>query len=84
MPDQWLHQAELLNESCLLRLTYSLCTIEVSGRALDSIFEDASIGKLGAIQVATSESVPGGEPWVTSIIETALSQSPFPVHEEAL
>jgi len=84
IPDQWLHQAELLNESRLLRLTYSLCTIEVSGRALDSIFEDASIGKLGAIQVAPSESAPGGELWVTSIIETALPQSPFPVHEGAL
>ncbi len=49
IPDHWLNQAELLDGSRLLRLSYSFCTVEVSGEGLDPIFEDASIGKVGAI-----------------------------------
>jgi hypothetical protein len=77
-----LNQTELLYGSRLLRLSYSFCTIEVSGRELDSIFEDASIGRLGTIQVAPVGAVPGDEPWVTSIAAIVPPQSPFSAHEE--
>src|SRR5947209_1751666 len=63
VPDHWLTQAELLEGTRLLRLSYTFCTIEVVGKCLDPIFEDASIGKLGAIQAA-----PAGQLWVTSIV----------------
>jgi hypothetical protein len=82
IPDHWLNQAEILDGSRLLRLSYSFCIIEVSGRRLDPMFEDASSGKLGAIQVAPAGAVPGDEPWVTSIAATVPPQSPFSAHEE--
>jgi len=71
VPDHWLIQAELLQGSRLLRLSYTFCTIEVAGQCLDSIFEDASIGKLGAIRAAPPQAAPGGQLWVTSIIAIA-------------
>ena len=79
IPDHWLNQAELLHGSRLLRLTYSFCTIEVSGEGLDLIFEDASIGKLGAIQAAPADAIPGGQPRVTSIAAVLLPEAHFPV-----
>jgi hypothetical protein len=80
IPDHWLSQVELLHGSRLLRLTYSFCTIEVSGESLDPIFEDASIGKLGAIQAASREAVRGAEQlWVTSIIAVPPPETHFPV-----
>ena len=82
IPDHWLNQAEILDGSRLLRLSYSFCTIEVSGQCLDPIFEDASIGKLGAIQAAPPEAAPGGQLWVTNIVAIALPQSPFSASEE--
>jgi hypothetical protein len=48
--------------------SYSFCTIEISGQCLDPIFEDACIGKLGAIRTATSEEIPNGQLWVTGIV----------------
>jgi hypothetical protein len=71
IPDQWLVQAELLQNSRLLRLSYTFCTIEVAGQNLDPIFEDASVGKLGATQAAPPQGVPAGQPCVTSIIVVA-------------
>ena len=71
VPDHWLTQAELLHGSRLLRLSYSFCTIEVSGQYLDPIFEDAGIGKLGAVLAAASEAAPNGQLWVTSIVVIA-------------
>ena|SRR5262245_11249572 len=69
IPDHWLIQAELLQNGCLLRLSYTFCTVEVAGRGLDTIFEDASVGKLGAIQAAPPQTTAGeGQPWVTSIV----------------
>ncbi|HYK91949.1 MAG TPA: hypothetical protein VE398_24495 [Acidobacteriota bacterium] len=68
IPDQWLVQAELLENGRLLRLSYTFCTIEVAGQNLDPVFEDASVGKLGAIQAAPPQGVPAGQPCVTSII----------------
>ena len=82
IPDHWLSQAEILNGSRLVRLSYSFCTIEVSGQGLDPIFEDASIGKLGAIQAAPSEALLGLQPWVSGILATMLPQSPFSIPEE--
>ncbi len=77
IPDHWLIQAELLQDGRLLRLSYSFCTIEVSGQGLDPIFQDVGIGKLGAVQAATSETVPQGQLWVTSIVVNAPLESPF-------
>jgi hypothetical protein len=68
IPDHLLTQAELLHGSRLLRLNYSFCVIEISGQCLDPIFEDAGIGKLGAILAATPEVVPNGHLWVSSIV----------------
>ena len=68
VPDHWLLQAELLEGDSLLRLSYTGCTIEVAGQALKAIFEDASIGKLGAIHEASGKPAPPDGLWVTSII----------------
>jgi hypothetical protein len=68
VPDHWLTQAELLEGARLLRLSYTFCTIEIAGQCLDQIFEDASIGKLGAIQAAPTQAAPDGQLWVTSIV----------------
>jgi len=72
IPDRLLNQAELLEKSCLLRLSYSFCTIEIAGKCLDIIFEDVSSGKLGAVQAASlPQSVPGEQLWVTNIVTIA-------------
>jgi hypothetical protein len=79
IPDHLLNQAELLSGSQLIRLRYSFCTIEISGKSLDPIFEDASVGKVGAIQAAPAEAVRNGQLWVTSIIAVPLPEPPLPV-----
>ena len=68
VPDHWLAQVELLQGARLLRLTYTVCTIEVAGQCLDAIFEDASIGKVGVVQAAPPEVAPGEQLWVSSIV----------------
>ena len=68
VPDHWLIRADLMEGARLLRLSYTFCTIEVAGQCLDQLFEDASIGKLGAIQAAPNRAAPGGQLWVTSIV----------------
>lgn len=73
IPDHCLIEAELLSGSRLLRLNYSFCTIEVSGRCLTPIFQDACIGKLGSVQLASpteSESGPDDRLCVTSLVIT--------------
>ena len=82
IPDYCLNQAELLNESRLLRLHYSSCEVEVAGQGLDQLFEDASMGKLGEIHVTPRGTAPGVEPWVTSIVVVPPPQSPFSVSGE--
>jgi hypothetical protein len=82
IPDQWLVQAELLQNGRLLRLSYTFCAIEVAGQNLDPIFEDASLGKLGAIQAAPSEGEPPGQPCVTSIIVVAAGAQSASEFEE--
>jgi hypothetical protein len=76
VPDHWLTQAELLQGSRLVRLSYTFCTIEVAGQCLDTIFEDASIGKLGAVHAAPPQAAPGGQLWVTSIVVIAPPAPP--------
>ena len=76
IPDHWLAQATLLHCGRLLRLNYTFCTVEVAGQSLDPIFEDASIGKIGSVQAAPPEAVPGSQLWVTSILVIAPSPSP--------
>src|SRR5436309_1583604 len=71
VPDHRLTQAELLEGAHLLRLSYTFCTIEVAGECIDLIFEDASIGNLGAIRAAPPQAVPSGQLWVTTIIAVA-------------
>ncbi len=73
IPDQWLMQAELLEEGRFVRLGYTFCMIEVAGQGLDTIFEDASIGKLGSIQAAPPQGAPAGQLWVTSIVVIAAA-----------
>ncbi len=82
IPDHWLVQAELLNGSRLLRLNYSFCTVEVSGQCLDPIFEDAGVGKLGAVLAAASEKVPNGQLWVTSIVVVTPPEPRFSAFEQ--
>ena len=79
--DHWLHQAELLDRERLLRLSYSCCTIEVAGQLLQPIFEDASIGKLGAIHVAPERPAPHGCLWVTSVTAMTPAEAPLEAFE---
>src|SRR5437899_4866116 len=67
VPDHWLLQAEHLEGDRLLRLSSTCCTIEVAGQLLEPIFEDASIGKLGAIHAGPAQPAPHGLVWVTRI-----------------
>jgi hypothetical protein len=82
IPDHWLVQAELLGGSRLLRLSYSFCAIELSGQHLDPIFEDAAVGKLGAVRAESSEEMPSDQLWVTSIVVVAASEPPFSAFEQ--
>ena len=83
VPDHYLTQAELLQEAGLLRLSYSSFTIEVTGQGLDPIFEDASIGKLGAIQAVPAGATTDGRLLVTNIVLITAPETPFlPVHRE--
>ena len=76
VPDQWLHEAKI--EDGLLRLCYSSCTMEVRGRRLDRIFDDAVLGRLGTVtayvpldDANASDAVSG--PFVTSIVYVPMS-----------
>ncbi len=68
IPDHWLTMVELLDQGRLLRLSYTFCSVEIAGEYLDAIYEDAAIGKLGAVWEAPPEAKPEGHPWVTSIV----------------
>jgi len=81
VPDHWLHQAELLDGERLLRLSYSCCTIEVTGQLLHPIFEDASIGKVGAIHAAPEQLAPHGRLWVTSVTAITPAEAPLEAFE---
>ncbi len=82
VPDHWLAQIELLPGGHLLRLSYSFCIVEITGQYLDPIFEDAGVGKLGAVVAAASEAAPNGQLWVTSIIFIAPPQAPASVSDQ--
>jgi hypothetical protein len=82
LPDHWLVQAELLDDARMLRLTYTSCSIEVAGRGLTPIFDDACTGKLGTIRVAPSQPAPADSLWVTSIIIVFPAPPEFPPIEE--
>ena len=82
VPDHWpLLQAELLDGARLLRLSYSCCTIEVAGQLLEPIFEDASIGKPGAIHAVPEQPAPHDRLWVTSIVAIAPTEAPVSAFE---
>ncbi len=71
IPDHWLTQAELVKGSSLVRLTYTFCMIEISGQRLDQIFEDATSGRLGAVQAASPSADISEQLRVTNIVVTA-------------
>jgi hypothetical protein len=77
IPDHLLTQAELLERGRLVRLSYTFCTIEVTGQFLDPIFEDAGIGKLGAIRVAPLQEERSEGLWVTSIVKSSPEVEPL-------
>ena len=81
VPDLWLLQAEILDGARLLLLGYSCCTIEVAGQLLEPIFEDASIGKLGAIHAAPERPAPHGCLWVTSVTVMTPAEAPLEAFE---
>jgi hypothetical protein len=76
IPDHWLAQASLLQGGRLLRLNYTFCIVEIAGEGLEPIFEDAAIGKIGAVQAAPSETEPEELPWVSGILVFSPSASP--------
>jgi len=84
VPDHWLFQAELLHGARLLRLSYTCCTIEVAGQFLEPIFEDASIGRLGAIHTGSGEPAPSGCLWVTGIVAMKPAENDIPLSEQEL
>jgi len=78
IPDQWLHEAMLEGGSNVLRLCYSSCMMEIRGGRLDKVFEDASLGKLGTVEVSVpTDDVKAADamnsPFVTSIIHVPMS-----------
>jgi len=81
VPDLWLLQAEILDGARLPLLGYSCCTIEVAGQLLEPIFEDASIGKLGAIHAAPERPAPHGCLWVTSVTVMTPAEAPLEAFE---
>ncbi len=85
VPDHCLVKAELLSGSRKLKLTYSYCVVEVAGRCLDSIYEDAGIGKLGTVRVASleeNESAPDNQLCVTSLVITPPLATEYPASEQ--
>ena len=82
IPDHWLIQVELLQDGRFLRLSYSFCTVEISGQYLDPIFEDAGVGKLGAVLAAASEEASNGHLWVSSIVVLGAPEAPSSASEQ--
>jgi hypothetical protein len=67
-------QADLLDDPRFLRPTNTSSTIEVAGRGLTPVFDDACPGRLGTIRVAPSLPVPADSLRVTSIAVVLLAQ----------
>ena len=85
VPDHCLLKAELLSGSRKLRLTYSYCIVDVAGRCLKTIYEDACIGKIGTVSAAPpeeSETAPDNLLCVTSIVVTPPPEAEYSVPEE--
>jgi len=68
IPDHFLAEAELSEQGRLLQLTYTCWTVEVAGKRLEVLFEDAIVGRLGTIIQAPQVFVPHDQPWVSSIM----------------
>ena len=81
IPNQFLLQAELSNDATMLRLSYTFCSIEVSGRSLEQIFDDALSGRLGAISALPCDAH-SVAPWVTSIIFKSPEAARIPSPEQ--
>jgi hypothetical protein len=85
VPDHCLVKAELLSGSRMLKLTYSYCIVEVAGRCLDAIYEDACISKLGTIRVASPEeceSAPDNQLCVASLVITPPLETEYSASEQ--
>ena len=76
IPEHWLAQAELSEGGCLLRLFYTCCTMEVAGRCLETLFEDAVAGRLGMIIEGTSKQpATPDQLWVSSLVSVARAEA---------
>ena len=78
IPDHWLHDALIERGAALLRLCYSSCTMEIRGKRLDKIFDDAALGRIGTIAInVPADDVEAANstdsPFVTSIIHVPMS-----------
>ena len=71
IPDHWLTEVELSEQGRLLRLIYTCGTIEVAGRQLEAVFEDAVNGRLGTILQGPPTLVLWDRPWVSSLVALA-------------
>jgi len=77
IPDIYLNNATLDSDSTLLRLSYSSCTVNISGYRLDSIYKDVVSGRLGTVIVPNpADAEPYAfdiNPIVTSIVFINMS-----------
>ena len=84
IPDHWLAQAELSDQGRLLRLVYTHCTIEVAGRHLEPLFEDAAAGRLGTIHQGSPQAAPSDGPWITSLVALPAAEAVLARERESL
>jgi len=55
LPDAWLHSIALAEDSELLYLHYSTCTVKIIGYRLGKLYTDAVEGKIGTVIAASAE-----------------------------
>ena len=86
VPDNWLQSIVLSEDSELLYLHYTTCTIKIAGYRLSKILTDATEGKLGTVIAASAEdkkaikaAEKSYEPYITSI--TVLAMEPVGVSD---
>jgi hypothetical protein len=72
--DHWLVQAELSEHGRLLRLI--CCAIEVTGQHLETLFQDAWVGRMRVVE-GPAVSMPGDQLWVNRILAIAPADA-FP------
>ena len=80
MPDSWLQSTVISEDSELLYLHYTTCTVKIAGYRLSKIHNDATEGKLGTVIAAPAEdkeaikaAEKSYEPYITSITIWAMN-----------